>query len=622
MTGKARYLVRFDDICPTMNWSVWDRIEALLLELDIKPIVAVVPSNQDAYLHVDSPRPDFWERVRFWQSRGWCIALHGYEHRLETTDAGIVGINPRSEFAAVSREIQRQKLQAALRIFNDNGVVADAWAAPSHSFDATTVELLADVGLRTITDGYYWRPVRHMGVTWVPQQLWRFRKLPGGIWTVCYHSNTFHESQIARFEADVRLYRSQIVDLTQLPSLCTPRPLTILDRLFSVGWGRAVSAKRRFTKTKEDPPPQQRALFLIPTLSGGGAERVIVTLLRHIDRRKFKLALAVVDTRNAAFRPDVPDDVEFIDLRCKHVRSALPKIAALLWRTQPNVVFSTLGHLNMALGILRPLLPRAPRYIARETMAISQGMQSQGYPSLWRWMYRRFYKKHDFVVCQSEAMRRDLVDNFALPVGKSVLIRNPVDVTQIQRMAKVPVVGRDDAASADSIRLVAIGRLSQEKGFDVLLEALALLRDKRIDTSILGEGKLRGNLEQQAHSLGLSGQVHFAGFQSNPYAWIAHSDALVLPSRHEAFPNVALEALACGTPVIATPSPGGTREMLDGVRECVIAEEVSAQGLADAIGKWISGKRLRVPGDAIAPYRVEKIATEYEKLLATQTRTL
>jgi glycosyltransferase involved in cell wall biosynthesis/predicted deacetylase len=620
MTGKARYLVRFDDICPTMNWSVWDRIEALLLELDIKPIMAVVPSNQDAYLDVDSPRPDFWERVRFWQSRGWCIALHGYEHRLETTDAGLVGINPRSEFAAVSREIQRQKLQAALRIFNDNGVVADAWAAPSHSFDATTVELLADLGLRVITDGYYWRPVRHMGVTWVPQQLWRFRKLPAGIWTVCYHSNTFHESQIARLEADLRFYRSQIVGLTQLPLLCTPKSLTVLDRLFSVGWGRAVWAKRRLTP-KRGNAPQQRALFLIPTLSGGGAERVIVTLLRHIDRSKFKLALAVVDTRNAVFRSEVPADVEFIDLGCRRVRNALPKIVALLWKRRPHVVFSTLGHLNMALAILRPLLPRGPRYIARETMAISQGMQSQRYPDLWRWMYRRFYRRHDFVVCQSEAMRRDLVDNFGLPVGQSVLIRNPVDLATIQRMAKAATVNGDDTVGASSIRLIAIGRLSEEKGFDILLEALALCGDSRIQTTVLGEGKLRGDLEQQARSLGLSGCVHFVGFQSNPYAWLARADALVLPSRHEAFPNVALEALACGTPVIATPSPGGTREMLDGVPECVIAEAVSAQGLANAIGRWISGGRLRVPDNAIAPYRVEKIAAEYEKLLATQTLT-
>jgi len=126
---------------------------------------------------------------------------------------------------------------------------------------------------------------------------------------------------------------------------------------------------------------------------------VIVTLLRHIDRRKFKLALAVVDTRNAVFRPDVPDDVEFIDLRCKHVRYALPKIAALLWRMQPDVVFSTLGHIGTWRWVFSGFAPRAPRYIARETMAISQGMQSQRYPDLWRWMYRQFYKKHDLIVC-------------------------------------------------------------------------------------------------------------------------------------------------------------------------------------------------------------------------------
>ena len=86
-------------------------------------------------------------------------------------------------------------------------------------------------------------------------------------------------------------------------------------------------------------------LFLIPSLRGGGAERVIVTLLRHMNRSLFRLGLAVVDMREAVYRDDVPEDVEFIDLGCTRVRYALPKIMRLIWRRRPDVVFSTLGHL-------------------------------------------------------------------------------------------------------------------------------------------------------------------------------------------------------------------------------------------------------------------------------------
>ena len=100
---------------------------------------------------------------------------------------------------------------------------------------------------------------------------------------------------------------------------------------------------------------RQRVLFLIPTLRGGGAERVIVTLLKYLDHSKFRLTLAVVDTRNAVFLDDLPDDVEFIDLGCRRVRYVLPKIVPLIWRRKPNVVFSTLGHMNLALAIVHGL---------------------------------------------------------------------------------------------------------------------------------------------------------------------------------------------------------------------------------------------------------------------------
>ena len=95
-----------------------------------------------------------------------------------------------------------------------------------------------------------------------------------------------------------------------------------------------------------------------------------------------------MDTREAVFLNDVPEDVEFIDLGCRRVRYALPKIVALIWKRRPDVVFSTLGHLNLALAMLRPLLPRHPRYIARETTVVSQALVAYWNPWLWRWMYR------------------------------------------------------------------------------------------------------------------------------------------------------------------------------------------------------------------------------------------
>ena len=361
---------------------------------------------------------------------------------------------------------------------------------------------------------------------------------------------------------------------------------------------------------------QTHILFLIPSLHGGGAERVITTLLQHLDRSSFKLTLALVDTRAAVFLKAVPADVEFIDLNCQRVRYALPKIIALIWKLHPDVVFSTLGHLNLALALLKPFLPRHPRYIARETNILSQVLAAGRIPWHWQWMYRLFYNNHDAVVCQSQDMLDDLVANWALSKERAVLIYNPVDVERIRRLVAGTSPDNYLEFEKDSVRvqLVAAGRLVNQKGFDLLIEAMKLLQYTQIRLTILGAGPLRANLERLAQALGVADLVRFTGFQTNPYAWIAQADAFVLSSRYEGFPNVVLEALACGTPVIAMPAPGGTREILDSIPQCMVAKEISAHALAEAIEEWLKSSRDRVPEYAILPYRLSAIVPRYTRL--------
>lgn len=357
-----------------------------------------------------------------------------------------------------------------------------------------------------------------------------------------------------------------------------------------------------------------RILFLIPTLTGGGAERVIITLLRHLDRSKFSLALAVVDTSDAVYLKDVPEDVEFIDLRCSRVRYALLKIIGLIWRRSPTVVFSTLGHLNLALAIIRPLLPNKVRYVARETIVVSELLRLYSKPEWWRWAYRRFYQRFDTVICQSQNMYDDLVKNFSFPPRKAVIIHNPLDIERIHRLAQEPLGILGKKNSDAQINLVAAGRLSYQKGFDLLIEALALCCDPRLHLNLLGEGPLRKELEQLAQAKRLATQVRFVGFQKNPYPFFARADVFVLSSRFEGFPNVVLEALACGTPVIATPAPGGVREILDGiVNGCVLAEDITAEALARAIQHYSTQQSFSI--DAMIPYSIENIIGRYEEIL-------
>lgn len=240
MRSRARYLVRFDDICPTMDWRIWDQVEALLLAEGVAPILAVIPNNADRNMMISPPRPDFWERVRGWQARGWTIGLHGDDHRYVTSEAGVVGLNRRSEFAGLSFDQQDAKIARGLATFAAEGVRPDLFIAPAHSFDWTTVEVLKGRGITTISDGFYVRCVRRRGVTFIPQQLWGFRRMPFGLWTVCHHHNNFTQQRLATLARDLRTFRDSIVAVHEVAS--EAKPSGLFDHLSPSLWYAAKSA--------------------------------------------------------------------------------------------------------------------------------------------------------------------------------------------------------------------------------------------------------------------------------------------------------------------------------------------------------------------------------------------
>lgn len=228
-----------------MDWDIWNRIEPILIEYNIKPILAVVPLNLDSNLDVMCPRGDFWKWVRECQERGWTIALHGFNHLYQTQESGLVGINNRSEFAGLPLEVQRKKLAHALSIFKFNGINAEAWVAPAHSFDSNTVKLLRDFNINVISDGFFFRPVKYIDSIWLPQQLWKFRPIKfGSIWTVCFHINNFLDNDVERFISDIAKYQKNITNIRDVLDHVHINEISIFDRLFANLWKYAIKIKR------------------------------------------------------------------------------------------------------------------------------------------------------------------------------------------------------------------------------------------------------------------------------------------------------------------------------------------------------------------------------------------
>jgi len=246
--ATARYLVRFDDVCSTMDWESWDRVEQILVSEGISPILAVVPDNRDQNLVFGQENEHFWSKVRDWQKMGWSIAVHGYQHLYQTNDPGLLGLNKYSEFSGLSYEQQSNKLQKALSIFESHDIKPNLWIAPAHSFDEVTVRVLSDLGIEVISDGFFKGPVKHMNMIWIPQQLWKFRHFRSGTWTVCYHVNGMKKEELDRICSDLNQYKERIVSLDYVLKNTSINSITLFDHAFSKVWVRLIELKRNLSR--------------------------------------------------------------------------------------------------------------------------------------------------------------------------------------------------------------------------------------------------------------------------------------------------------------------------------------------------------------------------------------
>lgn len=280
-------------------------------------------------------------------------------------------------------------------------------------------------------------------------------------------------------------------------------------------------------------------MLVVPSFQAGGAERVLIHLANGASR-SVRTALVVMDGAGP-FRTLVDDRVEVIDLGRPRTRSAALPLVRLLRVRRPGAVMTSHTHVNILLGALRPFIPRATRTVARQAdLRGSVGRSDRRV----RLAQRTVYRGLDVVIATSAWMAEDVGRRHH---GRIAVLPNPVDVVGLRAQAED--ITRDGRAGR---RFIHVGRLVAAKGVHDALEAFIAGSTPDDTLTIVGDGPEEEAVRARVAALDLEGRVRLVGFDPRPAPHVAASDVLVMASHSEGMPNVVLEALAVGTPVLAT----------------------------------------------------------------------
>lgn len=358
---------------------------------------------------------------------------------------------------------------------------------------------------------------------------------------------------------------------------------------------------------------RKKLLIIIPTLNGGGAERVVLTLLKNFDREKFELYLMVINLEGSYIN-EVPEDVKVIDLGLKRVRYAIIKLMQKINEIEPECILSTLNYLNVILIAIKPFLRKHPKIIVREANTISKELKnfSKMRRIIFKTMYSYFYPRADIVIAQSEGMKSDLINYLKISENKIRLINNPIDVNQVKLKSI-----NENPFDNSLFNIVSCGRLCYQKGFDILISAFKIVTDHYPQTqlTILGEGPLKSELVELSRKNRLDKNIHFVGFKENPYPYYRYSNLFVLSSRWEGFPNVLLEALASGAVVLSTECQSGPKEILGDNEFGYLVPTDNIDKLAEGIMNILSGRSEIILNNTRAlKYDVKNIVEQYQSL--------
>lgn len=305
----------------------------------------------------------------------------------------------------------------------------------------------------------------------------------------------------------------------------------------------------------------KKVVFILPSLAAGGAERVLITLMNKIDRSRFKPEF-ISFRRNGPLKKLIADDVVVHEIGSyKKIFLGLIPLIFKLREIKPDIAVTTMAHTNFALVLIKPFIP-STRIIIREAITPSFIFETMKIGWFVKILYKILYPRANLVISPSQRIINEFHDLLGANTGHHKLLYNPVNNDIIRAIPQI--LENIDDTRKKTVHFVCAGRLHPQKGFDQLINALPFFKcNYEWNLTILGGGPERKNLEALIIKHKLQNRVFLPGFTQTPWPQIGAADCFLMPSRFEGLPNVVLESLSVGTPVIATNTSGGIQEISD-----------------------------------------------------------
>lgn len=356
----------------------------------------------------------------------------------------------------------------------------------------------------------------------------------------------------------------------------------------------------------------KKITFFINSLAGGGAEGVCVNVANGLANNGWQVDLLILHTNNAAYLERVSSKVNLVVLGVNHARHApLPLLRYIrLHKPEKMLVFNY--ELAVLTVILRSSFQFKTKIIARNINTFSKNTtQSQG---IWRGyivtpLINHFYGKCDHIINQCQAMRDDLVSVFPHLADKTSVIYNPV-AKHVEDYAKT----HDLTQVVKQDYLLCVGRLEKQKAFHYAIEGFAGIANDfpNLRLKIVGQGSLEQSLKQCAQYFGVTDRVDFEGFQADMIPYYLHAKATLLTSLYEGFPNVLIESITLGTPVVAFDCPSGPREIIQQGVNGYLVKYLDRKSLSACVRKIID---LNVVNIDSAGFRSNIAVKAFEEVL-------